>query len=184
MSIQTERIGHVTLIGSNEKDAIDFYTGVLGMPLVLRQPNLDDLETLHLIFDVGHGSYLTFFVHDDTPSDPSPVPWAIGSTHHVAMDVTEEVFERALTSLREHNISHSGRVDRGAFWSMYFRDHNGMLLELSSWKVAIPTGIEKGAVLARAQQLREADGSGNVKEQHVRQALEQIVAEAGTAVRP
>lgn len=115
MSIQTERIGHVTLIGSNEKDVIDFYSGVLGMPLVLRQPNLDDLETLHLFFDVGHGSYLTFFVRDDRPSDPSPVPWAIGSTHHVAMDVTEEVFERALTGLREHDISHSRRVDRARF---------------------------------------------------------------------
>ena len=178
MSIETLRIGHVTLVGSNEADTIAFYQDILGMPLVLRQPNLDEPETLHLFFDAGGGSYLTFFVRD-----PSAVPWTIGSVHHVALDVPEEVFERALGGLREQGIGHSGRVDRGAFWSLYFRDHNGLLLELSSWKVAIPDGIDKGAVLKRAQQLREADGAGNVKESHLRQALEQIIEEAVKVVR-
>jgi len=33
---------HVTVWGSNEADTIAFYRDLLGMPLVLRQPNLDD----------------------------------------------------------------------------------------------------------------------------------------------
>ncbi|MBM4437368.1 MAG: VOC family protein, partial [Actinobacteria bacterium] len=106
MSIRTQRIGHVTLIGSNEADTVAFYQGVLGMPLVLRQPNLDEPATLHLFFDAGNGSYLTFFVQAERASDGTPVPWAVGSVHHVAFDVTPEVFERALTGLRAHGIAH------------------------------------------------------------------------------
>ena len=38
---------HITLIGSNEADTVEFYRDLLGMPLVLRQPNLDDPNSTH-----------------------------------------------------------------------------------------------------------------------------------------
>jgi catechol 2,3-dioxygenase-like lactoylglutathione lyase family enzyme len=41
MDIPVNGVHHITLVGSNRKDTIDFYQGVLGMPLVLEQPNLD-----------------------------------------------------------------------------------------------------------------------------------------------
>ena len=178
MDIRTQRIGHVTFIGSNETDTVAFYQGVLGMPLVLRQPNLDEPETLHLFFDAGGSSYLTFFVRADKVTDPTPVPWAVGSVHHVAMDLNQDAFDRALTGLGDARIPNSGRVDRGVFWSLYFRDPNGMLLELSSWKVPVPPDMDKGAVLKRAQELREADGSYNATADHVRQALEELRTKA------
>ena len=38
---QTQGVHHITFVGSNRQAIIDFYQGVLGMPLVFEQPNLD-----------------------------------------------------------------------------------------------------------------------------------------------
>ena len=39
--IQTQGVHHITMVGSNRQAIVDFYEGVLGMPLVFSQPNLD-----------------------------------------------------------------------------------------------------------------------------------------------
>ena len=44
-------VHHITLVGSNRQATIDFWQGVLGMRLVLEQPNLDVPEETHLFFD-------------------------------------------------------------------------------------------------------------------------------------
>ena len=52
--IQTQGIHHITFVGSN-RQTYHFYSGVLGMPLVFEQPNLDVPEEIHLYFDAGDG---------------------------------------------------------------------------------------------------------------------------------
>ena len=39
--LQTQGVHHITLVGSNREATIAFYEGVLGMPFVFEQPNLD-----------------------------------------------------------------------------------------------------------------------------------------------
>ncbi|MFB6177260.1 MAG: VOC family protein, partial [Halobaculum sp.] len=56
--IRTTGTDHITIWGSNAADTIDFYRDLLGMPLVLRQPNLDDPSQTHLFFDTGDGRIL------------------------------------------------------------------------------------------------------------------------------
>lgn len=36
--IQTQGVHHITLIGANRQTSIDFWEGVMGMPLIFRQP--------------------------------------------------------------------------------------------------------------------------------------------------
>ena len=64
MEIPTTGVHHITLVGSNRQDTIDFYEGVLGMPFVFEQPNLDVPEETHLYFDPGDGRLITFFVRE------------------------------------------------------------------------------------------------------------------------
>ncbi|MET0560618.1 MAG: VOC family protein, partial [Gaiellaceae bacterium] len=40
--IQTQGVHHITINGANRQTAIDFWEGVLGMPFVFEQPNLDN----------------------------------------------------------------------------------------------------------------------------------------------
>ena len=50
---------------------VDFWEGVLGMPLVFEQPNLDRPEENHLYFDPGDGRLITVFTNEERQADPS-----------------------------------------------------------------------------------------------------------------
>ena len=72
--IQTQGVHHITLIGSNREDIIDFYQGVLGMPFIFTQPNLDVEEEEHLYFDPGDGRLITVFTNENWRPNPAPNP--------------------------------------------------------------------------------------------------------------
>ncbi|MWV63463.1 VOC family protein [Halorubrum sp. JWXQ-INN 858] len=162
---------HVTVWGSNAEDTIAFYRDLLGMPLVLRQPNLDDPSQTHLFFDTGDGRILTFFVSDDRPSARGQRP-GVGAVHHLCFSVDPEEYEGIMEALEA--AGHGYNVfDRGVFHSIYTRDNNGLVIELSSDKYEIPDG-RKGEVLAAAQRLREADGADFAQDRHMEGALEEL----------
>lgn len=61
----TSGIHHITAIASNAQENIDFYTKTLGLRLVKKTVNQDDVETYHLFFGdkLGNpGMDLTFFI--------------------------------------------------------------------------------------------------------------------------
>lgn len=162
---------HVTLVGSNAGDTVRFYRDILGMPLVLRQPNLDRPEVTHLFFDTGDGRVITFFVNEDRESTDKQEP-GIGAVHHLAFRIAPERLNEVKAGLEEHGYNCS-EFDRGAFHSLYTRDHNGLTIELVVDKYAIPDE-RRGAVLATAQEKREAAGAEFVKDEHLEAALEEL----------
>ena len=62
MKIHTRGINHPALFGLSHDKTVDFYTRVLGMRLVLEQPNLDDANSVHLFFEAGPGQFIAYFV--------------------------------------------------------------------------------------------------------------------------
>lgn len=46
--LQTQGVHHITLIGADRQTSIDFWEGLLGMPFLFEQPNLDVPEENHL----------------------------------------------------------------------------------------------------------------------------------------
>ena len=171
MEIPTTGVHHVTLIGSNRRDTIAFYRGVLGMPLVFEQPNLDVPEEAHLYFDAGDGCLITFFVRGQRATDPTPVPEVVGNVHHVAYAVSRATFDRAAARLAELGYPNTGRVDRGFMDSLYFRDPNGLLLELAVYTFAPPPGSTRRAVLELAHALRVEQGAYAIGQEHLRAAI-------------
>ena len=162
---------HITVWGSNADDTIDFYRDLLGMPLVLRQPNLDDPSQTHLFFDTGDGRILTVFVSDDRPSARGQRP-GVGAVHHLCFSVDPDEYEDIMAALEE--AGHGYNVfDRGIFHSIYTRDNNGLVIALSTDKYEIPDD-RRGEVLAKAQELREADGADYAKDEHLRGAIEAL----------
>src|SRR3954452_13295562 len=103
-TIPTQGVHHLTLVGSNREATIDFYQGVLGMPLVFEQPNLDVPEENHLYFDPGDGRLLTFFVRSTRTNDPAPNPEGIGNLHHLAFNVSHAVYSQVVRRLKERGI--------------------------------------------------------------------------------
>ncbi|MFP9192499.1 VOC family protein [Natrialbaceae archaeon A-CW1-1] len=170
--IRTTGTDHITLIGSNAEDTIAYYRDVLGMPLVLKQPNLDDPTSTHLFFDTGDGRIITFFVSDDRPSSAAPLRHQVGSVHHLSFSIDPQRFVDTREALEEAGYGYN-EFDRGIFHSLYTRDNNGLTIELSTDKFSVPDE-RRGEVLATAQRLREEDGSDFAEERHLEAALEAL----------
>src|SRR5215210_1838839 len=174
--IQTQGVHHITLVGSNRQATIDFYQGVLGMPFVFEQPNLDVPEETHLYFDPGDGRLITFFVRPTRENDPTPNPEGIGNLHHLALNVSRATYTQVEHRLRERGIANTGPIDRGFMDSIYFRDPNGQLLELACYKFEPPTGYTHGDVLAAAHRIRVAAGDYTIADRHLADAIASLVA--------
>ena len=170
--IHTTGTDHVTIWGSNEADTVAFYRDLLGMSLVLRQPNLDDPSQTHLFFDTGDGRILTFFVSDDRDSNERPQRGGVGSVHHVSFRIDPDRFEAVMAALEDDGRGYNV-FDRGIFQSIYTSDNNGLVIELSTDKYDVPDD-RRGEVLALAQEKRVADGAEYAKAEHLEAALEEL----------
>jgi catechol 2,3-dioxygenase-like lactoylglutathione lyase family enzyme len=174
--LQVQGIHHLTFVGSNREEVIEFYQGLLGMRLVLDQPNLDVPGEEHLYFDAGDGRLLTYFVRPTRTTDPTPNPEDIGNLHHMALTVSHVVYTQVVERLKEAGIENTGPIDRGFMDSIYFRDPNGQRLELACYKFVPPEGYTIPDVLAVAHRIRVEAGDYNVADRHLAQAIEELTA--------
>jgi catechol 2,3-dioxygenase-like lactoylglutathione lyase family enzyme len=151
-------INHLALVSSDMRRTIDFYSGVLGMPLI-KTLELPDGMGQHFFFDCGGGDAVAFFWFPTAPdgvpgvSAPATRPEqgelvsAVGSMNHVAFHVPADRFEEyrrrlkakgvAVSPILNHDDSRSGvaRVmhDKVFVRSFYFQDPDRILLEFACW---------------------------------------------------
>jgi catechol 2,3-dioxygenase-like lactoylglutathione lyase family enzyme len=173
--LQSEGVHHITIVGANRQTSIDFWEGVLGMPFVFEQPNLDNESESHLYFDPGDGRLITVFTNEDREPDPARTSTDIGCVHHVAFAVSQATFKQVVERLDERGIRHSGPKDRGFMDSIYFEDPLGLLIELASYRFEPPHGFTHAEVLLEAHKLRVERGDYNIDQEHLADAIEALV---------
>ncbi|HLK42961.1 MAG TPA: VOC family protein [Thermoleophilia bacterium] len=176
--LQSQGVHHITICGADRQTSIDFWEGLLGMPFVFEQPNLDNAAESHLYFDPGDGRLITIFTNEERQPDPERTPTDPGCVHHIAFAFSQATFRQAVERLEERGIRHSGVKDRGFMDSLYFTDPLGLLIELSSYRFEPPHGRTHTDVLTRAHLLRVERGDPNIAEIHLADAIEQLVAES------
>jgi catechol 2,3-dioxygenase-like lactoylglutathione lyase family enzyme len=174
--IQTQGVHHITLVGAKREATVDFWEGVLGMPFVFEQPNLDNDAESHLYFDPGDGRLITVFTNEGRdpvgPPEDDKVP---GRVHHVAFSLSKATFDQAVARLDERGVRSSGVKDRGFMDSIYFHDPLGLLIELASYRFEPPSGCTHADVLFEAHKLRVERGDHNIEEAHLADAIELLV---------
>jgi catechol 2,3-dioxygenase-like lactoylglutathione lyase family enzyme len=111
-----------------------FYEDFLGLPLA---GSLDIRETmsgrktatLHTFYRLDDGSYLAFFEAPD-------MPFEFKRQHdydlHIALEVEEPVLAEMLAKGKAKGIETRGVSDHGFIHSIYFRDPNGYVIELTA----------------------------------------------------
>ena len=87
-TIPTQGVHHITLVGASREISIDFWQGVLGMPFVFEQPNLDNNDESHLYFDPGDGRLITIFTDEKRKGINKKVSQETGAVHHVAFELS------------------------------------------------------------------------------------------------
>lgn len=174
--LQTQGVHHITLVGADRQTSIDFWEGVLGMPFVFEQPNLDKEAESHLYFDPGDGRLITIFSDDSRKPDPKRTSTDIGCVHHLAFAVSQATFWQAVERLDERGIRHSGPKDRGFMDSIYFEDPLGLLIELASYRFEPPWGVSHGQVMLEAHRIRVERGDHHIDKLHLADAIERLTA--------
>jgi glyoxalase family protein len=181
--IQTQGVHHITLNGADRQTSIDFWEGVLGMPFVFEQPNLDNHAINHLYFDPGDGRLITVFTEESrTPGDR--VKDQTGSVHHLAFQVSLATYKQVASRLDARGIAHSDEIDRGFMWSIYFREPCGQRLEMAAYKFEPPAGATHVAVMRRAHDIRVARGAINIEDVDLADAIEAITAGRRLSLSP
>ena len=157
-------VHHLALVCSDMARTVEFYSGVLGMPLVKTVQLPNDMGQ-HFFFDAGGGDCIAFFWFPDAPApapgvsapaarpDTGELLSAIGSMNHVAIAVPPEKLEAyrerliakgvACSEILNHDDSEWGiskSVHPGVFVrSVYFNDPDGVLLEFAAWTRELTT---------------------------------------------
>jgi catechol 2,3-dioxygenase-like lactoylglutathione lyase family enzyme len=174
--LQVQGVHHITLVGADRQTSIDFWEGVLGMPFVFEQPNLDNAADSHLYFDPGDGRLITVFTNEERQIDPTRTSTEVGTVHHLAFAVSQATFWQAVERLDERGIRHSGVKDRGFMDSIYFEDPLGLLIELASYRFEPPHGHTHAEVLLEAHKIRIAREEYNIAPVHLADAIEALTA--------
>ena len=173
--LQTQGVHHITIVGADRQTSIDFWEGLLGMPFVFEQPNLDNPAESHLYFDPGDGRLITIFTNEERTPDPTRTPTDPGCVHHLAFALSHATFDQAVERLDQRQIRHSGVKDRGFMDSIYFEDPLGLLIELASYRFEPPVGYQHAEVLLEAHKLRVERGDHHIDRQHLADAIERLV---------
>ena len=173
--IQAQGVHHITLVGADRQTSIDFWEGLLGMPFVFEQPNLDNEAESHLYFDPGDGRLITIFTNEEREADPERTSTEVGRVHHLAFNLSQATFAQTVERLDERGIRHSGVKDRGFMDSIYFDDPLGLLIELASYRFEPPAGFSHAEVLLEAHKLRVERGDYNIDREHLADAIEVLV---------
>ena len=174
--LQSQGVHHITLVGADRQTSIDFWEGVLGMPFVFEQPNLDQPSESHLYFDPGDGRLITVFTSEERRPDPTRTSTDVGAVHHIAFAVSRATFQQAVERLDERRIRHSGVKDRGFMDSIYFTDPLGLLIELASYRFEPPAGFTHADVLLESHRIRVQRGDYAIAEIHLADAIERLTA--------
>jgi glyoxylase I family protein len=120
-------IHHAAFVCKDVEETIRFYQDFLGFPLVELVENRDYAGSSHFFFDLGNRTLLGFF--DFPGHEHEPYKETIGALQHMAISVDADQFAAAKAKLDGAGVDYLG-PDRGADNSLYFRDPNGMGLEL------------------------------------------------------
>src|ERR1700761_556702 len=154
-------INHLALVSSDMARTVEFYSGVLGMPLI-KTIELPRGMGQHFFFDIGNGDCIAFFWFANAPEavpgvasatkGPLPGPSAHGSMNHVAINVPVDRIDEyhdklvakgiectKVVSHDESPMQASLEITPTTFVrSIYFYDPDGIALEFAAWTRDLP----------------------------------------------
>ena len=111
-----------------------FFEDFLGLPLsgalwIEETKTGRKTDALHTFYRLDDGSYLAFFEVPDMPFEFKPQH---DFDLHIALEVDREVLEPMMAKARALGIETRGISDHDFIDSIYFRDPNGYVIELTA----------------------------------------------------
>ena len=128
--MQLHGIHHVTAVTSNAKANHDFYTRVLGLRLVKKSVNQDDVSAYHLFYADKRGTPGTDMTFFDWPTI-GPNGRGVDSIANTLFRVNgRPALDYWVARLNEHNVRHQGIQESAERAVLRFQDPEGQALTL------------------------------------------------------
>ena len=130
-----------------------FYEDFLGLPLVNTLEIKETLsgrktQTLHTFYRLDDGSCLAFFEAPD-------MPFEFKQQHdydlHIALEVEPPVIQGMMAKGKAAGVETRGVSDHGFIHSIYFRDPNGYVIELTAKQPGHDAAMDPAQNAARAK---------------------------------
>lgn len=129
-----EGLHHSAYRCRNSEETRAFYEDFLGLPLaktleIGTTKTGRETEALHTFYRLDDGSYLAFFEVPGQAFDFAP---RHDYDLHIALAVSPEALQEMLAKGKAAGIETRGPADHGFIRSIYFRDPNGYVIELTA----------------------------------------------------
>jgi glyoxylase I family protein len=133
-----QKLHHIAYRCRDAQETVDFYTKVIGLKYAAGhlpdegyKPYGEDVDSIHIFFEMADGSYIAFFdVASSPPEQGDPnTPWWV---KHLAFEVKDmDALHEGKRRLVEAGYEVLGPKDHGFCQSIYFFDPNGHRLEMT-----------------------------------------------------
>ncbi|HTV88891.1 MAG TPA: VOC family protein [Stellaceae bacterium] len=155
--IKIQGLHHNAYRCRDSEETRQWYEDFLGLPLVSAF-EIDEGRALHSFFQMADGSCLAFF---EAPGRPFDFKTQDALDLHIALGVDYGHFEAMLAKGRAEGREVRGPVDHGFVRSIYFRDPNGYIVELTTstgvhQEIMDPALSKPHEALARWQETKPA----------------------------
>ncbi|GAA2514146.1 VOC family protein [Winogradskya humida] len=134
--LQLDGVDHLAFVTWKPRATLEFYTEVLGMPLVHAITangwvTEDYPDFVHFFFDMGRGNRIAFFYYFDLPEEGPPSD-LMHRSRHLAFHVdTDQELLTWRARLKAHGVRVTTPLAHELIESIYFDDPNGIQLEIT-----------------------------------------------------
>jgi catechol 2,3-dioxygenase-like lactoylglutathione lyase family enzyme len=121
---QISRVDHTALRTDDMEATVQFYCGVLGLPLL--QTMRGSGASRRYVFGAGDRNRLVFFDGHARSEEGAPQ-----HLDHIAIHVdTVEEFDEAYRRLQDHGVATTDIIERAYGKTFYFHDPNGIYIQI------------------------------------------------------
>lgn len=130
-----------------------FYEDFLGLPLagtlaINETKTGRETHVLHTFYRMDDGSFLAFF---EAPGSPFEFKSQHDFDLHIALEVDDRTLDEMFAKGKARGIETRGVSDHGFIQSIYFRDPNGYVIELTVKMPEHDRAMDPGSNNARAK---------------------------------
>jgi catechol 2,3-dioxygenase-like lactoylglutathione lyase family enzyme len=134
MTIAIKGLHHNAYRCRDAEETRKFYEDFLGLPLaetleLKRSATGRAVEAVHIFFELGDGSFLAFF---EVPGMPFEFKTQHDFDLHIALEVDSKTLDAMFAKGKAADIETRGISDHDFCRSIYFRDPNGYVIELTA----------------------------------------------------
>ena len=121
----TQGMNHVAIFVKDMEATAEFYSSVMGMPVVRVTANRDAADSTHMNVDMGNGMTFAFFDFPHVSRLQRRAPEGVGGIMHIALVIDRDRREEIKKRLEQRRVKFQ-EIGGG----LYLKDPNGLGIEL------------------------------------------------------